>query len=174
MTTNNTEIELPEAVDIQRMMTQAVTLTGTVALSRLSRLNDVNRPIAPLAAQLAFAPDERHGIRVTGRVKTRLAAICQRCLQPMELAISAKINAVVLEQEQQAVTSEEDQQEYVLALNGELRLVDFLEEEVLLCCPMIPTHGFGECDPPIKTADPGVPAERKRPFEGLDELLNRK
>ena len=72
--------------------------------------------------------------------------------------------------DQQKKTADE---ETLLHDNGEINLVETLEDEFLLCLPMVPKHDVDDCDFYMTQAmDSNSALERKKtPFSVLKDLL---
>ena len=98
----------------------------------------------------------------------QLAAQCQRCLEWMSLELCIKVCAL-------AMPSADDdfayEQSLIAAPEGQLKLADLVEDEILLACPMIPVHGERSCDSPAGSGP--QPDERYKPFAGLADLIKK-
>jgi len=101
--------------------------------------------------------------------------VCQRCLALMSWPIEGSALVALIAAESQADEVPEHL-ELVWAPGGRVSLRDLLEEELLLCLPIVPLHADASACAP----DAGVteePSERssgvQRPFEQLGELLKR-
>jgi uncharacterized protein len=99
----------------------------------------------------------------------RLELICQRCMAPMQWPVRTKSSAILLDAEHEA-----DQlpasTETVLAPQGKVRLIDLIEEELLLALPLVPLHEHERAD---EGGHESAAAPVQRPFERLGELLKR-
>jgi uncharacterized protein len=101
---------------------------------------------------------------------------CQRCMQPMRLAIDSTASLALLGEEADAVAVPEEL-EPVLAPEGRISVGELVEEELLLALPIIPLHGqIDECAVPPETPLVGEQPEQvtQRPFARLAELLKEK
>jgi len=139
-----------------------------VPLAQMARVSrEFVRPGNSVEAKLSFA---REGNRVVARVALNgtLSLTCQRCMKPMQWPLSTQSSAVLVgaEQEADGVPAET---ETVLAPEGRIRLIDLIEEELLLALPLVPMHE-GEAGEDA-TVDAAQPVQR--PFAQLGELLKR-
>ncbi len=109
------------------------------------------------------------------RVEGSVLLTCQRCMRPCECRIddAARLMIVADGDEQvhggyEAVTGDAER----------LALAELIEEQVLLCMPLVPMHedraGCGEAAPTSAAVEVVSTAEKKqRPFENLRELLDK-
>jgi uncharacterized protein len=135
-------------------------------MPRVSR--EFVRPGNHVEAKLSFA---REDDRVVTRVALSgtLALTCQRCMNPMQWPLATQSSAVLVGTEQEA-DGLPPGTETVLAADRRVRLIDLIEEELLLALPLVPMHeGTARED---ATADAAQPVQR--PFEQLGELLKRR
>ena len=79
-------------------------------------------------------------IRLHLRARTALQMTCQRCLQPMTVALDVHPRLRFVRGEQQAEALDEDSEEDVLALAPALDLQQLVEDELILALPLVPRH----------------------------------
>lgn len=104
---------------------------------------------------------------------TRIALECQRCLQPVPVAIEARRSFLFVHGEETAAALDADSEDDVLALTRALDLKELLEDELLLSLPLVARHEH--CVPP---ASPGVQEdapleEAPHPFAALAALKGK-
>lgn len=119
--------------------------------------------------ELAFAPAPGGAVAITGSLKARLVATCQRCLQPFELVVEVPLRLLVPEETGDAAETEGWD---VADRGASPTLGELIEEELLLALPFLPRHAPAQC----AGAAPGDSDEdepRQRPFAGLREALGR-
>ncbi len=147
----------------------------------------------------AFSPDERplgpgHPRRrwwLTAQAE--VTCTCERCLEPVHIALSAKRGFEFFESAALADARTDQMGQAQEALDPELEQVDFLspedeaslrsliEDELLLELPMAPKHGDCRQPAPGNSADLGKDSEpsgaegsaRIQPFAGLKDLLKK-
>lgn len=111
-----------------------------------------------------------------------LSVTCERCLQPMAVAVSARRGFEFVETAEQAdqeteawLDSTEPDPEMaeidILSLEDGISLLDLVEDEALLSMPQTPKHA--SCEPPAETGF-GEEPETTQPFAGLRDLLKGK
>lgn len=155
---------LPDHVDAARLAAQGATIAGEFPATALRRLAATYTEVQPVAATVTFALNELHQIVVRGHVRGALTGTCQRCLQPVGLAVSADFEHL----------PEVEEMLEPGPPPGMLDLLALVEDEVFLACPMIPRHESRECPAPADGSggDPEGPGDagRKNPFDVLASL----
>jgi len=98
---------------------------------------------------------------------------CQRCMQPMQIALDSHVRVALVGSEADIERVPEDL-EPVLAPGGRTSIGELIAEELLLSLPIVALHEEEKscAAVPADTA-PGAP-ETQRPFARLDELLKRR
>jgi len=166
---------LPEQIDAIRLADEGGRLCGELAAGGLHRLRELSRSGTfpePVVVDLSF---ERtgHGVRMMrGIIRTTVEAICQRCLQPVAIDVTARPFVVLqVAGEEPAVGPEEAD---TLVVEGPLLLNELAEDELLLAMPMIPMHEEGSCIAPKRRgeAPPGSP-DKPNPFSALRGLKGK-
>jgi uncharacterized protein len=160
--------ELPSDIDCRRLLRNGGLLTGAISGERFERIGGIFRPCGAAQVHVQLSRDEQGQMALNGSFVAPLQAQCQRCLEWMELEVSGDIELDVVP----AAHSAEDEQENLLrTVDGRLQIVEFVEDEVLLACPMIPLHAAKNCrGEEVKAASPPTPPTRQ-PFAGLGDLL---
>jgi uncharacterized protein len=87
----------------------------------------------------AVAGDEAR-IELQLRAHTALQLTCQRCLQPMTVALDLQPRLRFVQGEARAEALDEDSDEDVLALTPALDLLPLIEDELILALPLVPRH----------------------------------
>ncbi len=169
---------LPDTVKPFKLARQNARLIGLVPLSAFENLSS--------GLALTAAPDD---VKVDVRFETgpggvallsgQLAATipfqCQRCLEPVSVEVSASVQVAVFDQEVDEDTLPEGYEP--LKVDGEqVRLVELIEQELILAAPIIPTHEHCEWvavpEPQETIEEPAeVEPQKESPFAGLSELL---
>jgi len=166
---------LPEQVDAIRLADEGARLSGELSAGGLQRLRERSRPgvqPAPVVVDLAFERTS-HGVRLMhGTIRTTVEAICQRCLQPVAIAVTARPFVVLQMAGEEAVSRPEEAD--TLVVEGPLLLNELAEDELLLAMPMIPMHEEGSCTAPLGRGEaPPGPAEQPNPFSVLRGLKGK-
>jgi len=151
------------------------TLAGRIDASglapRLAEALASEHPAGTVDYELAFAPGPGEGVAVTGRLKARLEATCQRCLRPFMLNLEVPVE--VLLEVPEALRAEEDGPEWDAA-GAVGSLGELIEEELLLELPFLPRHPHRDCAPAggVSGTEATLGEDRQRPFAGLREALD--
>ena len=170
---------LPEFVDPLRLAEAGQGLKGRVAVASMLRLTTMLglTPQFPaqrdVDAELVFGVDGHGVLHVLGSLRAELGAVCQRCLQPMELPFQVDIALGMARTLDEAECLPGDY-EPLMVVDGEPQsLAAIIEDELLLALPPVPMHRIGQCPAESDTLSGAAVAEdlppegKKRPFAGL-------
>jgi uncharacterized protein len=158
---------LPAVIDPLRLADEGARLCGELQLQGMPRLAGLCADTQGTASIDWQFERSAQGLRqMHGPVRAAVRAICQRCLQPFTLTISADTRLVLLNAGESGVNDEAD----VLEAKP-WSLSELVENELLLAMPMIPMHAPGEC----QAVTPGPSGEagrsdRRNPFAALGKL----
>jgi uncharacterized protein len=171
----------PRRLDVAAFAAAAGELEGDTPATAMPRL--VAATLAPPAgtgradvrwrALGARQPLPGAGIRPSLAVDaaTEVTLECQRCLQPMRMALDAERRIFFVEGEEVAAALDAESEDDVLALTATLDLPALIEDELLLALPLVPRHEV--CGQPLPRAfvddDPAV-ASADKPFAPLAAL----
>ena len=116
--------------------------------------------------EFEFSPAPGETVAIAGRLEARLTARCQRCLENFELALEVPVRLV-------AATDEggvpQPPPGWEVSEHGmRPRLIDLVEEELLLALPLAPRHVDADCRGSLPETPDG---SLRRPFVGLDRQL---
>ena len=171
-----------EEVDVLLLAAQGAALERRFPLSDFGRLRGLlAAPRVPEArevrARFGFAEEQGRPVALV-EVETSLPLVCQRCLQPVDWPVRSAARLAFVDATVAAAT-EVDGRDAFETRAGHLRLIDVVEEELLLALPLVATHTAPAACELLEA--PGVPPQEastaehaQRPFEGLKELLGRK
>ncbi|MDO9461549.1 MAG: DUF177 domain-containing protein [Alphaproteobacteria bacterium] len=102
---------------------------------------------------------------------TPVALECQRCLQPVRLALQVTRSfRFVADEDEAARLDEESEDDDVLVLPRRLDLLELIEDELILALPLVPRHD--DCTAPASAGEPAQVADDKapHPFAALAAL----
>jgi uncharacterized protein len=137
---------LPENVDPRRLANQGATYSGAVNLDKLDRLSEALVEATGQAEfSIEFYRDNRKRARIKGQVKADLVLECQRCLGAMIYPVDAELDLAVVKVPEEADTLPESC-DPVWVEEDTLRLLDLVEDELILAIPQIPRHEENACD----------------------------
>ncbi|WP_167854868.1 YceD family protein [Mangrovimicrobium sediminis] len=128
-----------------------------------------------IEAQLAFNRDEENRPVVSVEVSAQVQVTCQRCLQPMPLALNGAARLGIVWTDEQARHLPRDLDPLVVGEEG-CNLWDIVEEELILLMPPYSYHETQDCkqilseysadvEPPMEPAP-----EKPNPFAVLAQL----
>lgn len=143
------------------------TLRGTWAIGDFPRLRDkLASSAGTIDYEVEGVQDElgRAALRVTLKGTLRLA--CQRCLEPLDFAVSIDTTLVLAHSEAEIEALPDDASEPERIVGGEEMVVgELLEDELLLAVPYAPRHERCEAQGSLATGGAGSP------FADLRSLL---
>jgi uncharacterized protein len=171
---------LPASIDVIRLADQAARLSGTIPLKRMKRLlASCRSETGEVSVDLEFHSDAERGLRsLSGKIETVIETTCERCLEPMQLALSADVGMLIVTGTQSIAG---DDQSDVLQVDGPVALDELVENELILAMPMIPMHPAEQCPasgligtrPSVEDGKAEAEAESS-PFAKLAELKRDK
>jgi len=161
---------LPVQIDPIRLADEGVRLQGELSDGDMPRLRKFYAPGSRPAAVTVDLQFERaaQGVRrMRGTIHVCMEMVCQRCLKPLSVEVTAQPFLTLLQSE----VAEEDGE--ALQVTAPIGLRELVEDELLLAMPMIPVHAETECTSLAKAAVP-VPEEKENPFVVLQTLNAKK
>jgi uncharacterized protein len=139
---------------------------GTIPLCQFERLSDsIIDDQGEARYTLVFAKEDRL-YTVGGRVHANLYLTCSLCLEKMVLDVDSEIKLGIVSSLLEAERLP-DEYEPLLVVDNQLKIIDIVEEELLLAIPIIPRHV--ECDI-NQFVDQHPTQHRNNPFSILAEL----
>ncbi len=130
----------------------------------------VERESTEVSFRLTFAHDEQRQVRVEVQVAGTVPMQCQRSLKTFDQEIEGSSVVGVVSSEQ-AADGLPDDYEPKLCADNRLKLLELIEEEVLLSLPLVPIDPESER---VSDTQQSVGQETHRPFEVLAALKSAK
>jgi uncharacterized protein len=162
-------------LEVDRLADGGADVDFAVPLAELSGLRPGRAGLAGRVEGRAHFARER-GLAVARIAMKGVATLeCQRCMQPMEIALDSQVRVALVGNEADIERVPEDL-EPVLAPGGRISIGELIAEELLLGLPIVALHEEGRScasAPPSAEHAPETP-ETHRPFARLDELLKRR
>lgn len=150
----------PRRLDVATFALAGGCLEGAWPLADLSRLQQDALPLAddrPASAVAWSAHGDQRAVAggdaqiwLHLQARTALRMSCQRCLQPVSVALDIRPSLRFVHGEAQAERLDEDSEEDVLALGAPLDLRELIEDELILALPLVPRHD--RCPQPLPMA----------------------
>lgn len=171
----------PRHLDIQAFAQAGAELQGQMPLAEWPRL--LAEQLASEAAESGAVHWRLQGIMVpvTGgspqvglvlRADVNLALQCQRCLTPVMEKVVAERDFIFVADEATAEALDEDSEADVLVMSRDFDALALVEDELILCLPLVPRHSVCPQSLPDSVADADFAAasERPNPFAKLAAL----
>ena len=150
---------LPSQLDIRKLVVKGAEISAETPISTLPRFVDLlANEEGSIAVSLQFYIDEERFRRVDGHIGGTVEVFCQRCLEPMPLALDIRFQLAV-------VWSEDDAERLPASLEplivGEelVDLADIVSDELILGLPFVSYHEVDSCQQPGHYAGAGFGAE---------------
>lgn len=168
---------LPESFDPTVAAREAFAWSGDVPVSDFTRLADLlvsQSGMIRVSLQAAFSADQRPSMTI--RLAAHLEQSCQRCLQPVTVAINHEhtvawvTDEAALERlDAQEEASDADAVEYLpMPDSSHVDTLALVEDELMLSLPIVPMHT--DCVLPVPVTDPA----EDHPFAALAQLKTLK
>lgn len=169
---------VPTYVDTRKVFLQLGSIAGFVALERLARFRDcLASETGTVYVELGFGTSET-GIRlITGKLKADVTVTCQRCLEPLGIALRDDIRLALLQDETGVADLDKDLDPWICA-ETKLQLAELIEEQLMLCLPIVSTHDTADCSSRLEHAAGETATDRSNkngtanPFSVLKSLKN--
>ncbi|NLD14531.1 MAG: metal-binding protein [Gammaproteobacteria bacterium] len=164
---------IPNQVDPRRFADRALSFQGQFPQSCFARLAElVTRTDGEVKVSLSFLRDEQKLVVVRMSMSTQVVMTCQRCLEDALLPVGGDYQYVVIRPGSD--TSLIPQEYDIIELDDEpLDVRALVEEELLLCLPIVPKHPDDACEHPqgyVEAELNGEEVARSNPFSVLAQL----
>lgn len=149
---------------------EALSITGSVGLGLLGRIEAPYRKRGTVAATLSFQVTDAPGVfRLCGIIACTIDATCQRCLESVTLSIESPVDVGVIERAGDA-PPETVVDDFICLDGAPLDVLTVVEDELLLALPFAPRHAPGSCQAAGSGAQPPEEAAEENPFAVLVAL----
>lgn len=166
---------IPLQVEPRKLADRGISFTGEIPLAKFTRAAEllINTDGA-VHVSVAFSRDEQGLPLVRLELAAQVAMQCQRCLENAEISVSGRYNYVVVRSAAQAESiALPDNYDALESSDEPLDLLALVEDELLLCLPIVPKHPQGECHSPPGYVEPQLSDDettRSNPFSVLAQL----
>jgi uncharacterized protein len=156
-------------VDSVAFARDASELRGTLATADLARLHDsLFDQSSEIAYSLVGAVNKDGIASLRLDIAADLLMTCQRCLGPVKFRLKSARNFELVAQTQAlGDPAEEPEDRERIHAEANLDVEALVEDEAILCLPMVAAHQPGECTPPLAAVDEST---KKSPFSSLAAL----
>ena len=137
-----------------------------------AELQPQNWRAAPVDIRLEFAwADGLEGIpAINGRASAQLPVVCQRCLEAFDLSLDTSVNMLLVTS---AESAEVDRYEVWELADEALRILDIVEEALVMAMPLAPAHEADETCAAMTIENTDSGSETVRPFADLRSQLEK-
>lgn len=161
---------LPERLDPREAARADFACQGTLNTSAMTRLRAaLAAPEATVSVELSARADRDGWCVLEGCAGAVVRLTCQRCLEPMDVALSAPFALAVVEGDAEIAGVPARYEPLCVGAGEAVTMAGLVEDELLLALPTYPRHAAGECASTAATADPAP----RRPFVALKDLQAR-
>jgi uncharacterized protein len=166
---------LPSTLDVRKAAARGVSISGALKPLDLQRFRALLAGDAgQIRANLAFSRDEEGRSVVHAVIEAEVEVTCQRCLQPMLLALGSDSTLGIVWNDDQAKHLPKHLDPLIVTEEG-CDLWQLVEEELMLALPSYSYHEEDDCNKDLAgysgpTPGEGGDAERPNPFEVLAQL----
>jgi uncharacterized protein len=162
----------PDLFDPRRFADLGKHFAGKIPLASFSRLAALLVDYAGYADfELSFQREGQRAV-IRGRVRAELQLECQRCRGPMAFTAVSDICLAAVEVLDEVERLPEAYEPLLLEAPT-VKLVELLEDELLLSLPQVPMHEPWECAAGQASEPPQASAAKDNPFAVLAELKRK-
>ncbi len=166
---------LPAVVDAWRMVAAKRTFKANTSLAQFKRLVDLLADAdGQCSYELAFDRDAFKRAYVDIRASTMLPLQCQRTLERFLLPVQIQQRLGLIVSEAQEASLDENMEPLLIDEQGDLSMIDLIEDELILAVPAVPIRPGSEAVEAVWPADVVVEPEKPNPFAALGALKARK
>lgn len=131
---------IPDYVDARKIFAQQALIKGTIPVSRLPRFCElVAATQGDVQVRMKFDFDESNRRIIEGELDTQAQVLCQRCLEPMEIALHDEFRLAVVSSESKSEGLPKSLDPWICE-DIKLVLAQVIEEQLILCMPIVSYH----------------------------------
>jgi uncharacterized protein len=161
---------LPENVAPRLLAEENVVLEGAIPLSRFLRLADyLCDGRGDVRVKLQFHQGKHGVLVIVGHMRADVAMQCQYCLDPVEVAVSAGLDLVLVDSARSGTAGELP--DAIVLEEDNIGLVALVEDDLILSLPMVAKHGSGDCIGKLEYNQDEGPTDS--PFAVLERLKQK-
>ena len=166
-------LKLPIMINPRKSAQRRLVCDGFFEVSGMTRLLDVCTPCnEQMQVNVNFDVNDLGLNVISGTGSLSVALICQRCTESLviDLDIEFTLSPAKNDEAAEALPSYYDAIE--LDENGEVNLLELVEEELILAIPLIAKHEPSKCQAPVDSVWGELPEELEKPnpFDVLKKI----
>jgi len=136
---------IPAYADTRKIFQQEDIISGNLGLDRLPRFRKTLANEQGLVSlELKFMFGEAKERLIVGGLQAQVNVFCQRCLKPLAIALADDIELALVRDEEAAVQLDAKLDPWICE-DHKLDLAELVEEQLILCTPIVSYHQSGEC-----------------------------
>lgn len=168
---------LPTRFNPDLMARDGTRYAATVPLAQFKRFVPILASMeGDVHASAVFSRRKDH-IVVTGELRAQVQVQCQRCLDVFLMPIDSRYELIFVDSEAAAADLPDNLDPVITDDNGQIHVVDLLEDEIILQVPLVTRHPEGQCVAARRSygdispqAEEPAESNRQRPFDALKDL----
>ncbi len=169
---------LPTLLDMRKLASRDTQLEGVLQLAKLPRLVGlVVDPEGLVEVHCRFSNDEEGHSVLNLQFETELSVECQRCMEPVGIAVGSNTDLGIVWDEDQAKALPSYLEPLVLE-EGQGNLWSVVEDELILSLPIVSYHDDGHCvelkEQYSVGEEPADLVQKSNPFQVLESLKSKK
>ena len=166
-------LDLPQFIDPLRFARADRQLAGQFDIKAMERLRALLfEDNGQVIFKLEFGRDKENEVFIiTGQLESKLIAVCQRCLEGLELHINSPLRLGIVNSKSEAELLPPDY-EPLLLVDNSVSLLEFIEDEILLALPIAALHDKEKCPATNQLAE-HLGNEKDNPFAELKKLRKK-
>lgn len=133
---------LPLEFDPRRLADEDTRLTGSITTDGMRRLAGylARESVEPVDVELHAHHDEVGRPVIEGRVAAQLPMICQRCTEPVMLAVTGEFLLGIVKSAEEAERFPDHLDPLILDNGPKVKLAELVEDELILGLPVVARH----------------------------------
>lgn len=164
---------IPLLVEPHKLADRAISFTGELPLAKFTRVAELlTNTAGAVQVSVAFSRDEQKHVVMQLELAAQVAMLCQRCLEEAVISVGGRYNYLIVNNNADSTLLSHSYD--VLEVGDEpLDLLALVEDELLLCLPIVPMHPQGKCQSPAGYVEPELSADEttgSNPFSVLAQL----
>jgi uncharacterized protein len=136
---------IPAYADTRKIFQQEENIRGNLGLDRLPRFRKtLANDQGVVSLELKFTFGEAKERLIEGSLQAQVNVFCQRCLKPLAIALADDIKLALVRDEEAAQRLDAELDPWFCE-DHKLDLAELVEEQLILCTPIVSYHESGEC-----------------------------
>ncbi|MBI3344886.1 MAG: DUF177 domain-containing protein [Gammaproteobacteria bacterium] len=159
---------LPVHIDPLQLAGKGELLSGDLELAGMRRLApSLHTTEGAVEVTLEFGVDPERIPYLQGHIRGKLILTCQRCMQAVDFPVDLDMTLGLVNSPAEA-DALPDHYEPLMAGSEPVILPDVIEDELLLCLPLVPKHPESQCPASAQKREE-KPQDTRKPFAVLSD-----